>query len=172
MATLSNCKATTFPTGNFRENICDDPHNLPQIQLASFLVQPASTRLLSPGPISRRWKRQSMPALSCPIPSQISVWRDKGWYGRFGSEPDICVAKSDVRFTPESGLVQCTSESRLRPIADIVIGVHSEIGRKPQHRDLGRFNGGRDLPLCDSELRPETVDHAICRCARGEKTKV
>ena len=34
------------------------------------------------------------------------------------------------------------------------------------------LNGGRGLPLCDSELRPETVDHAICRCARWEKAKV
>src|SRR6476619_1092516 len=103
MATLLNCKATTFPTGNFRENICEDPHNLPQIQLASFLIQPASTRLLSPGPISRRWKRQSMPALSCPIPSQISVCQDKGCYVRFGSKADVKPFNPNVCYPPESG---------------------------------------------------------------------
>src|SRR5262249_3798620 len=33
---------------------------------------------------------------------------------RFGSKVDICTAPAHVRFTPESGRVQCT-----RPIADI-----------------------------------------------------
>jgi hypothetical protein len=32
---------------------------------------------------------------------------------RFGSKADICAAKSDVRFTPESGHVQCTSQCLL-----------------------------------------------------------
>ena len=99
MATLLNCKVTTFPTGNFRENTCEDPHNLPQIQLASFLIQLASMRLLSPVPISRRWKRQSMPALSYPIPSQISVCRSKRCYVRFWPLADIPYVAFDVEHT-------------------------------------------------------------------------
>src|SRR5262245_53720759 len=118
MATLLNCKVTTFPTGNFQENICEDPHNLPQIQLAFFLIQPASTIHVSPGPISRRWIRQSMPALSYQIPSQIAVCRTKGCYVRFGSEADMCSARGHVRFTPnsdrESGHPQ-TAMSALHP---------------------------------------------------------
>ena len=79
-ATLLNCKVITFPTGGFRESTCEDPHNLPQIQLASFLIQPASMRLLGPAPISRPWKKRSIPAFSYPIPSQISVCRAKRCY--------------------------------------------------------------------------------------------
>ena len=35
------------------------------------------------------------------------------WNVRFGSEADICSAKGHVRFTPESGHVQCTSSCPL-----------------------------------------------------------
>jgi catechol 2,3-dioxygenase-like lactoylglutathione lyase family enzyme len=70
---------------------------------------------LSPGPISRRWKRQSMPALSCPIPPQISVCRDKGCYVRFGSKADMCSATRDVRFTPNSD-IDCVGPIMALPI--------------------------------------------------------
>ena len=86
------------PEGNFVELQSDDfsdwklsaeyiraSHNLLQIQLASFLIQPASMKLLRPEPISKSWKKRCMPALSYPIPSQISVCRAKGRDVRFGS---------------------------------------------------------------------------------------
>ena len=37
---------------------------------------------------------------------------------RFGSKADMCSAKCHVRFTPESGHVQCTSDVRFVPKAD------------------------------------------------------
>ena len=38
-------------------------------------------------------------------------------YVRFGSEADICAAKSDVRFTPKSGHVQCNGQCPLWAIS-------------------------------------------------------
>ena len=38
---------------------------------------------------------------------------------RFGSKAEVKATNIDVRFTPESGHVQCTSDVRLVPIADI-----------------------------------------------------
>ena len=60
---------------------------------------------------------------------------------RFGSKADICVAKSDVRFTPnsdrESGLRQ-TVTSALPPIADMC-GAVAHVGFGPE----------ADIPLFD-----------------------
>ena len=47
-----------------------------------------------------------------------SSWTE-GQYVRFGSKADMCSALGDVRFTPESGHVQCTRHVRFVPIADI-----------------------------------------------------
>src|SRR5262245_58255923 len=38
---------------------------------------------------------------------------DRNSHVRFGSKADICSAQAHVRFTPDSGHVQCTSECRL-----------------------------------------------------------
>jgi len=73
--TSLNCKATTFPIGSFRENSCEVPRSLPQIQSASFLIRPASMRLSCRALISRHCKKRSMPAHSRRISSLISVCR-------------------------------------------------------------------------------------------------
>ena len=67
--------ATIFPIGSFRENSCEVPRNLPQIQLVSFLIRPASMTLSSRAPISRRCKKRSMLAIFCAFPYPISVCR-------------------------------------------------------------------------------------------------
>ena len=38
---------------------------------------------------------------------------------RFGSKADMCSAKRHVRFTPESGHLQCNRDVRFVPKADI-----------------------------------------------------
>ena len=76
--------------------------NCRKSRLASFLIQPASTRLSSPGPISDAEKAVYAGGL-LPDPIPISVCRAKGCYFRFGSKADMCSAKRHVRSTPASG---------------------------------------------------------------------
>ncbi len=102
-----------------------------------------------------------MPALSCPIPSQISVCRDKGCYVRFGSKADICSAKGHVRFTlnsdRDSGLPQ-QPMSALPPKADMCSAlVHVYFGPKA------------DIVLLNHFVRPGKYCRRNCeaQCLRG-----
>ena len=51
---------------------------------------------------------------------------------RFGSKADMCSAKADVRFTPNSGHVRCTGDVRFVPIADIAMLVDHLIEARTQ----------------------------------------
>ena len=53
-----------------------------------------------------------------PFPTHCNV--------RFGSKADMCSAISHVRFTPNSGHVQCTTHVRFVPIADMAASADNE----------------------------------------------
>jgi hypothetical protein len=56
----------------------------------------------------RRAAAESLPLFD-GCPPVVACRTKMPAYVRFGSEADICGAKRHVRFTPESGHVQCTS---------------------------------------------------------------
>ena len=70
-ATSSNCKATIFPTGNFRRPTCGLAH-LPKIRSACFSIRRASTKSSSPAPMSGLCSRMFALAAICPRKSPTS----------------------------------------------------------------------------------------------------